>query len=191
MALLGIFLKLGVDIVFLIGVFVLVSSPIFIYMSDLTVHLTSITYTFGIVSISGNSQEICDTISIEELCETFEAFIKSGYILLVFLVLSCISLVLSLSSLLTTSLNLKIKFLQLKVYHILYPILYNTGVLIYVLSSDLYSLPDYGLGDDYKMQGQLGLYFMYFLSFLSVFSLISYCTSKPFCICDQETPLLQ
>ena len=162
MALIGIFFKLGLDITFLIGAFVMVSSPIFTYMSDLTVHLTSITYSLGFVSITGNSQEICDTISIEGLCKAFEDFIHIGYLFLGFLVLSCICLVLSLSSLLTTSLNLKIKFLQLKVYHMLYPILYNAGVLIYILSIDLYSLPDYGLGDDYEMHGELGLYFMCF-----------------------------
>jgi len=41
----------------------------------------------------------------------------------------------------------------------LYPILYNAGVLIDVLCPDLYPLPIYRLGDDYDMYGELGIYF--------------------------------
>lgn len=186
-----VFIKLAFDVAFLFGALIICLSPVFVYMVDVEVSLTYITYNMGFVSISGTSDEVCDVVEISSICDNLEGFIVAGVLFLVFLILSLICLVLSLVSLLTVCLGLDIKYLQLRCYHILYPVLYFTGFIVYVLESKIYSLPDYGLGEDYQMKGKVGLYFMFILGFLSCFSLISYCIPKPFCICDKETPLLQ
>lgn len=186
-----IFIKLALDIAFLFGALVICLSPVFVYMEDVKVNLTYITYNMSFVTISGSSDEICDTVSISSICDNLERFIIGGIIFLIFLILSCICLLLSLTSILTVGLRLDIKYLQLRCYHIFYPILYFIGFIVYILETNIYSLPDYGLGEDYQMKGKVGLYFMYVLVCLSCLSLVSYCTAKPFCICDRETPLLQ
>jgi hypothetical protein len=188
----GLYVKLGLDFLFIVAAVVMMFVPVFGYMNGIKVYLVSITYSLGFVEVStSDGSEVCNYIGITAVCETFERFIWAGVFYIIFLLLSFILAVLSLISLFSPNLQIRKKVFRSKIYHISYPLFYTIAFLIYSLESQVFSLPDFDLGESYQMKYNFGLFLMILLEISSISSLISFCSLKFFCFLDLQENLLK
>ena len=82
------------------------------------------------------------------------------------------------------------KFLDFKGYKFFYPLSYFFGFFGYCIYSQLYSLEDPELGDDYKMIPERALTYMYICLVSSGISILLAVISAFPCQTELESPLL-
>ena len=187
----ALYAKLALDSLFIIACIVLLWAPIFTYMSSAKVYLTSISWRIASYELEGlDSSEACGYVGVDQVCDLFKSFFWAGVVFIAFISLALISAVLSLVSVFSHNLKIKNKIFRGKFYHVLYPLFFVIGFIVYSLISGVFTLESYGLGEDYEMNWGSGLYLILFMLFSSFGSLISFCFVKPFCVLDIQENLL-
>ena len=187
----ALYVKLVLDSLFIISCVLLLWAPIFTYMYSAKVYLTSISLYFAGYELEGlDGSAACDELGVKQVCDLFESFIWAGVVFIAFIVLALVSAGLSLVSLFSHNLKIKNKLFRGKFYHVLYPLFFILGFVVYSLISGVFSLKSYGFGKDYEMNWSSGLYLIFFMILASIGSLVSFCFVKTFCVLDVQEKLL-
>jgi hypothetical protein len=176
------------DLVFLILVLFSFFSQVFHYMSDYSIGISFLSYSFKTnesldAYVRANYQDFEEYFCVRQtnlprlklLCENFDSFKSSS---LIFLVLSSLSLSLMLYSqcfLIGRVFKTKRPFFQFVHGHLIYPLVYLTAVASYLGTSQVFSLKVDGIdcrGLNCEVLFSTGFYLMIASALTGVFSLL-------------------
>jgi hypothetical protein len=156
--------KILVDLMFAVCLVMSYTSDIFIYMKCVKVSLTNVEIgEIHLYLFNFNPEKYVKTMT--------KKWVTLGIIFIIVTSISLLLAVLSVFSILSKIFKFKVKALESKVYHFMYPFLYSVCLIAYIGLSKIYQLDDYGLGKAYEPIPQSGLIYMYSCEVLSLLSL--------------------
>ena len=182
-------LKAILDVIFGVLLAITFFTDTFRYMKFIYVSLTAIRFDYDL-PIPSSSIPGCDGLFTNQVCESLEKCSDAAEVFTWLAGVTAVLLVLSILSFLNSVYRLKIKVLKFQGYHILYPLVYTAAFFSYLLVSKMYSLSDYGLGEDFQVTAENGLILMYACQGISLLSLVIFFVSKLPCMAPLEEHLL-